>query len=102
MDFFALLKKPSAFVPLVMSLAALATVLLAVAFGATAPPPRGVRPDEGMGAHLFQLLMVAQVPLILFFIIRWLHGSVKSGMQVLLVQAAAAVAALAPVFLLHL
>jgi hypothetical protein len=102
MNFLALLKKPSAFVPLAMSLAALATVLLAIAFGATDPPPPGVRPDEGTGAHIFQLLMVAQVPFILYFVIRWLRGSVKSAMQILLLQVTAAIAALAPVFLLHL
>jgi hypothetical protein len=102
MNFIALIKKPSAFIPLVMSLAALVTLLVAVAFGATDPPPPGVRPDEGAGAHIFQLLMVAQVPFILFFAIRWMLGSFKSGMQVLLLQATAAMAVIAPVFLLHL
>ncbi len=102
MNFFALLKRPSACIPLGMSLAALATVFLGVAFGATAPPPAGVRLDEGTAAHIFQLLIVAQLPFILFFAIRWLRASVKSAVQVLLLQATAAIAALTPVFLMRL
>jgi len=97
-----LLKKPSAFIPLVMSSAAIVTLLIAIAFGATDPPPPGVRPDEGTGAHIFQLLMVVQLPFILYFAIRWLHESFKTAVQVLLLQATAAIGALAPVFLLHL
>lgn len=102
MNFVVLLKKPSAFLPLIMSLVALATVLIAVAFGAATPPPPGVRPDEGTGAHIFQLLMVAQVPFILFFAVRWLRGSIMPAIQVLALQVTAAVAAIAPVFLLRL
>src|SRR5262245_27740669 len=102
MNFMALIKKPSAHVPLTLSCVALATVLAAIASGATAPPPPGVRPDEGVFAHIFQLLMVAQVPFILFFAIRWLRDSARPATQVLVLQAAAAIAALAPVFLLRL
>jgi hypothetical protein len=85
-----------------MSLAALATVLLGLAFGANATPPTGVRPDEGTAAHVFQLLIVAQLPFITIFAIRWLRASVKSAVQVLLLQATAALDALTPVFLIHL
>lgn len=102
MNFAALLQKPSAFLPLILSSVALVTVLIAVAFGAATPPPPGISPDEGVGAHIFQLLMVAQVPFILFFAIRWLRGSVMPAMQVLALQAIAAAVAIAPVFLLHL
>ena len=48
-----MLKQPSAFLPLVMSCAALATVLVHIAlFGAVREA------DEGTAAHIFQLLMV--------------------------------------------
>lgn len=101
MNFGTLLKKPSAYLPLVLSLAALATVVVATVFGANSPPP-GVRPDEGAAAHIFQLLMVAQLPFMLFFVMRWLRSSVTPALQILLLQVVAAVFALAPVFLLHL
>jgi hypothetical protein len=57
--------------------------------------------DEGAAAHLWQLLMIAQVPIILFFAIRWLPQAPKYAFAILALQAAAALAALAPVFLLR-
>src|SRR6266581_2888958 len=63
----AMIKQPSAFLPLAMSLAALATVLLHLArFGVVREP------DEGAAAHIWQLLMAAQIPIIGFFAIKWL------------------------------
>jgi len=61
-----MMKQPSAFLPVAMSFAALATVLGHVAmFG-------GVRePDEGTAAHIWQLLMAGQIPIIAFFVIKW-------------------------------
>ena len=92
---FAMLRKPSAFVPVGMSLAALATVLIYVArFGVAR------QPDEGTAAHLWQLLMAAQVPIIAFFAIRWLPEAPRQALPVLALQVAAALAAAAPVFLL--
>jgi hypothetical protein len=91
-----MLKHPSAFLPLVMSLAALATVLMVVALYGTAP-----QADEGAAAHIWQLLMAGQVPLVLFFAIRWLPRSPREAAPVLGLQAGAALAAMAPVFLLH-
>ena len=92
-----MLKKPSAFLPVAMSLAALAVVLVHVAiFGAAREA------DEGTAAHLWQLLMAAQLPLLAFFAIRWLPRSPKQALLVMALQAGAAVAALAPVYLLNL
>ena len=92
-----MLKRPSAVLPLVMSLAALATVLVHVArFGAAREA------DEGTAAHVWQLLMVAQVPIIAFFAITWLPRAPREALPVLALQAGAALAALAPVFLLGL
>jgi len=92
----ALLKHPSAFLPVAMSLAALTTVLVHLAlFG----PARQV--DEGTGAHLWQLLMAGQAPIIAFFAIRWLPQAPKQALPILALQVGAALAAILPVFLLH-
>ena len=90
------LKKPSAFLPVAMSLAALATVFVHIIISGTAR-----QADEGTAAHLWQLLMAAQIPIIAFFAIRWLPSSPRSALPVLALQAFAALAALAPVYLLH-
>jgi hypothetical protein len=90
-------KRPSAFLPVLMSLAALATVLLHIArFGV------GREPDEGAAAHIWQLLMAAQTPIIGYFAIRWLPQAPQQALRVLAVQLIAAWAALAPVFILRL
>lgn len=60
-------KQPSALFPLAMSFAALAMVLgHAAMFGVVHEA------DEGIAAHIFQLLMAAQVPIVAFFAIKWL------------------------------
>jgi hypothetical protein len=92
----AIIRKPSAFTPMVMSLAALTIVLLRIALVGTAPEP-----DEGTAAHIWQLLMAFQLPLIAMFVIRWVPRTPSRGLLVLGLQVAAALAALAPVFILH-
>jgi hypothetical protein len=91
-----MLKHPSAFLPVAMSLAALATVLMFVALHGTAP-----QADEGAAAHIWQLLMAAQLPVVLFFAIKWLPQSPRQAVPILGLQVGAALAAMAPVFLLH-
>jgi hypothetical protein len=92
-----MIKQPSAFIPVAMSLAALATVAIHVArFGVAREP------DEGAAAHIWQLLMAAQIPAIAYFAIKWLPRAPREGLLVLAVQIAAVLAALAPVFLLGL
>jgi len=88
-----LLKKPSAFLPVVMSLLALSLVLGHIALVGTAR-----QEDEGTAAHLWQLLMVLQVPIIAFFALRWLPERPKQALLILTLQFVAAVAAAAPVF----
>ncbi|MDQ6689324.1 MAG: hypothetical protein M3Z18_02330 [Gemmatimonadota bacterium] len=56
--------------------------------------------DEGTPAHLFQLLMAGQVPLIGFFALKWLPRNPSPALQVLALQAAAVIAAFASVFFL--
>jgi hypothetical protein len=97
MGLVSMMKRPSAFLPLGMSVAALALVLVHVAlFGAAREA------DEGATAHLFQLLLAAQVPLVGFFAARWLPRAPAQALAVLALQAGAALAAMAPVFLLNL
>jgi hypothetical protein len=91
------IKHPSAFAPLAMSFAALVTVLLHVArFGVAREA------DEGTSAHIWQLLMAAQLPIIAFFAVKWVSRNPKQAWTVLALQVAALLAALAPVFLLGL
>ena len=90
------LRKPSAFLPVGMSLAALSVVFIHIALHGTAR-----QADEGAAAHLWQLLMAAQVPIIVFFAIRWLPQRPKYGLAILALQAVAALGALAPVYLLR-
>ena len=93
---FTVLKHPSGFLPVVMSLGALATVLMFLAMHGPAP-----QADEGAAAHIWQLLMAAQVPIVLFFDVRWVPESPRHAVPVLALQAVAALAAMAPVYLLH-
>ncbi len=89
------LKRPSACIPVAMSLAALAIVLGSLALHGSAP-----QPDENAAAHLWQILMAGQVPIVALFAIRWLPQAPRKALPVLTLQAVAALAAMAPVFLL--
>ena len=94
---FTVMKQPSAFLPLTMSFGALAMVLAHVAiFGVVHEA------DEGTAAHIFQLLMIAQVPIVAFFAIKWVPRTPRQALIILALQTVAALAALAPVFLLGL
>jgi len=97
MSLGAMVRRPSAFLPLAMSAAALAVVLLHVARYGVAREP-----DEGATAHIWQLLMVGQLPVIGFFAVTWLPRDRKQAGAVLALQALAILAAAAPVFVLHL
>ena len=88
-------KQPSALLPLLMSLAALAMVLSnAAIFGVVHEA------DEGAVAHIFQLLIVIQIPIVAFFAIKWLPRAPKETLLVLALQTGAALAAMAAVYLL--
>ncbi len=95
MNFIAMLKRPSAFVPILMSWAAFAVVLARLITHGVAP-----QADEGTAAHLWQLLMATQLPIIAFFAIRWGRQNPWTALPVLALQAVTAVAALAPVYFL--
>jgi hypothetical protein len=94
----SMLGKPSAFVPLAMSVIALTLVL-----GSVWRDGAVVREaDEGTVAHLWQLLMAGQVPVLGFFAVKWLPKVPRAAMAVLGLQLGAALASIAPVYLLHL
>lgn len=96
-SFSGLVRRPSAFLPIAMSLTALAIVLIHVAlYGA------GRQPDEGPAAHLWQILMAGQLPVLVWFAVQGLRKAPRFAWRVLALQAGAALASCAPVFLLHL
>jgi hypothetical protein len=91
------LKHPAALIPIGMSLGALATLGIHIAlFGVTREA------DEGTAAHIWQLLMAGQLPVIAIFVLMWLPRAPKQTLQVVAVQVVAALAALAPVYWLGL
>ena len=95
MNLATMLKQPTAFLPIAMSLAALATVFVHIILVGTAP-----QADEGTAAHVWQLLMALQLPIIAFFAIKWLPQAPGRALLILAIQAGAALAALAPIFIL--
>jgi len=89
----SMMKQPSAFLPMAMSLAALALVLVHLAiFGVVREA------DEGTAAHLWQLLMAGQVPVVAYFAVKWLPKTPGNALRVLVLQFVAALAACAPVY----
>jgi hypothetical protein len=90
---FSLIKQPSALIPLAMSVAALALVLGHVAiFGVVREA------DEGTAAHLWQLLMAGQLPIVAYFGLKWLPRAPEQALRVLALQAVAGLGAGAPVY----
>jgi hypothetical protein len=88
-----LIKRPSGLIPVAMSVAALAIVIVYAAMFGVAR-----QEDEGTAAHLWQLLMVGQGPVIAFFAIKWLPLEPKRALSVLAVQIGAALAAAFPIW----
>lgn len=89
------MKQPGAFLPVAMSFIALAIVLVhAARFGIVHEA------DEGTEAHIFQLLMVAEVPIVAFFAFKWLPRAPGQALRVFALQAFAVFLAFAGVFFL--
>ena len=88
-----LLRRPSAFIPLTMSLAALAIVLGYIAMFGIEP-----QEDEGTAAHLWQLLMAGQLPLVAYFAFRWLPSEPRQALPVLALQLGAGLVAILPIW----
>lgn len=92
-----LVRKPSAIAPIIMSLGALGVVLVAIAVAGAKR-----QPDEGAAAHIWQLLLAGQLPILGWFALHWLRRDLKAGLAVTGLQIAAFAAALLPVWLLGL
>jgi hypothetical protein len=80
-----------------MSFAALSVVLTHLAVFGIAREA-----DEGAAAHLFQLLMAGQAPVVAYFAIKWLPREPRQAFPVIALQVGAALIALAPVFYFQL
>jgi hypothetical protein len=88
-DIKYLLKQPSAWIPIMISFLALTMIIIYVAaFGIVQ------QEDEGTPAHIFQLLMLMQLPIGAYFALKWLP---KRPMQTLIVLALQAVAWIIPI-----
>jgi hypothetical protein len=96
-SFSSVIRQPSALVPIAMSLTALALVLGHIALYGHAREA-----DEGTTAHLWQILMGGQLPVLLFFVIKWLPRAFKPALGVLALQAGAVLASMAPVLYFNL
>lgn len=96
MSFAQLMKKPSALLPIVMSLAALLLLVGHVALVGIAR-----QADEGAAARIFQLIMAAQLPVIAYFAVRWFPKAPRSGLLVLALHAVVALVPVATVLVLE-
>jgi hypothetical protein len=90
-----LLREPSAFLPLTMS-----AMAIAIVYGHAAMFGVVHESDEGTPAHIFQLLMVVQLPIILYFMVKWLPQAPRQSLPVIALQALAVIVAFTGVFLL--
>ena len=97
LSFGMIVRRPSALVPLAMSITALAIVLGHILIYGAAREA-----DEGAAAHLWQILMAGQLPVLAFFAIKWLRRAPKQALEVLALQAGAVLASMAPVFYFNL
>ena len=95
--FSSLLKNPSAFLPVAMSVSAMTVVFVHIVLYGIAREA-----DEGPIAHIWQILMAGQLPVLAFFAIKWLPRAPRPTLYVLALQAGAALASMAPVFFFNL
>jgi len=89
----SLFRRPSAFIPVAMSIAAIALIVSYIALFGTER-----QADEGTAAHLWQLLMAGQIPIIAVFAIKWLPETPRHALPIIALQVAAGVAAAFPVW----
>jgi hypothetical protein len=92
----ALLRQPTGYLPLAMSVGALAMIAWFVAI-------HGVvhQPDEGAQAHLWQVLVGGQLPVIGFFALRWMPIATRPALVVVALQVTAVLLlAIAPLWAL--
>lgn len=83
----------SGWAPVAMSAAALAAVAVHLLTSGRAP-----QADEGTAAHLWQLLMAGQLPVIAWFVVRWVPERGRPALAVMAVHVAAMSVAALPVW----
>ena len=77
----ALMRKPSAWLPMLLSLAAVALIVGHVALVGVAR-----QADEGTEARIFQLLMMVDAVAITAFAVRWLPVAPRAALTVVALQ----------------
>lgn len=90
---------PSAVLPIALSLAAVSVLVVSLALTHWTVV-RGH--DEDTAVHLYQLCMVGQAPVSLYFVFKWLPRAPRRALGVLALQLGAAFVAVAPVYFLGL
>jgi hypothetical protein len=89
----SILRQPSVYLLLALSLAALVLVLgHAAVFGIVHEA------DEGAAAHIWQILMAAQLPILAYFVIKWLPSRPRESLLVLALLAGTWLANFAAVY----
>ncbi len=93
----SIIKKPSAWIPIVLSLAMLAYMVFYLAnYGIV------YHKDEGTPAHLFQIWLVLEIFMMAFFAIKWLARNPKQTLMILALQIIAALLPMSIVFFFKL
>jgi hypothetical protein len=92
-----MLKKPSVWIPIVLSLGIIAMLLITLS---TVGLVR--QADEGTEAHIFQLWLVLEAFLIAFFGFKWLPSAPKDALFILAIQIVLVLLGMFPVFYFHL
>jgi hypothetical protein len=89
-----IIRKPSAWLPIAISLVVFTSILCYVAVAIF-----GVAPEEGsrIFSIYFQWLTLIQVPIIVFFAIKWLPRQPKQAALILALQIIAAMISIAPI-----
>ena len=89
----SLLKKPSAWIPILIPLIFFAYLVIYISiFGIVREE------DEGVGAHLFQSWLVLEPLLVGFFAVKWLPRAPKQALLILALQIIAALLPISVVF----
>jgi len=87
---------PSGFAPVAMSACALAAIGAHIVTSGVAP-----QADEGTAAHLWQLLMAGQLPVVAWFAMRRVPERGRRAVTISAIHVGAMVAAVLPVWLLN-
>lgn len=91
------LKHPSAWLPIALSLS---TIVFFFGWGLIFGFAK--QDDEGLGAHLFWLIMGLQIPICLYFLFKWVPQFPRQGIAILSLQGALWLLAWTPVWYFQL